>query len=92
MDFPSRREQLFTVERTSLTAAPSPCFLHICLRPPPPAALLLLCFDVQGLQKAYYNPGAVTSDIVDSYRMPQLVRGWEEGMFNFLLARLSRPG
>ncbi|KXZ46407.1 hypothetical protein GPECTOR_44g81 [Gonium pectorale] len=48
-------------------------------------------FWIKGLQQAYYNPDLVTSDIVDSYRMPQLVRGWEAGMVNFLLARLARP-
>ncbi|EFJ48521.1 hypothetical protein VOLCADRAFT_90829 [Volvox carteri f. nagariensis] len=48
-------------------------------------------FWVKGLQQAYYNPGAVTQDIVDSYRLPQLVSGWESGMVNFLLARLTRP-
>ncbi|GIL51728.1 hypothetical protein Vafri_7657 [Volvox africanus] len=48
-------------------------------------------FWLKGLQQAYYNPGAVTQDIVDSYRQPQLVSGWEVGLVNFLLARLSRP-
>ncbi|KAG2429307.1 hypothetical protein HXX76_011075 [Chlamydomonas incerta] len=48
-------------------------------------------FWLKGLQQAYYNPSGVTPDIVDSYRMPQLVRGWEAGMVNFLLARLTRP-
>ncbi|KAG2437581.1 hypothetical protein HYH02_011221 [Chlamydomonas schloesseri] len=48
-------------------------------------------FWLKGLQQAYYNSSGVTPDIVDSYRMPQLVRGWEAGMVNFLLARLTRP-
>ncbi|GIM17480.1 hypothetical protein Vretimale_20030 [Volvox reticuliferus] len=48
-------------------------------------------FWLKGLQQAYYNPGAVTQDIVDSYRLPQLVSGWEVGLVNFLLARLTRP-
>ncbi|GLI69240.1 hypothetical protein VaNZ11_013815 [Volvox africanus] len=48
-------------------------------------------FWLKGLQQAYYNPGAVTQDIVDSYRQPQLVSGWEVGLVKFLLARLTRP-
>ncbi|KAG2492621.1 hypothetical protein HYH03_009037 [Edaphochlamys debaryana] len=43
----------------------------------------------KGLQQAYYDPALVTPAIVDAYRLPQLVRGWEGGMVNFLLARLA---
>ncbi|GFR41964.1 hypothetical protein Agub_g2763, partial [Astrephomene gubernaculifera] len=48
-------------------------------------------FWIKGLQQAYYDPSAVTPELVDAYRLPQLVRGWEAGMVNFLLARLARP-
>ncbi|KAJ9508121.1 hypothetical protein QJQ45_021459, partial [Haematococcus lacustris] len=46
-------------------------------------------FWIKGLQQAYHDPAKVTDQVVDAYRLPQLVRGWEAGMFNFLVARLA---
>ncbi|MEW5308004.1 MAG: hypothetical protein WDW36_010368 [Sanguina aurantia] len=46
-------------------------------------------FWVKGLRSAYQDPAKLSSAMVDHYRLPQLVRGWEQGMINFLCARLS---
>lgn len=46
-------------------------------------------FWVKGLSSAYQDPAKLTSAMVDHYRLPQLVRGWEQGMINFLSSRLS---
>lgn len=42
-----------------------------------------------GLKAAYHDRSLVSSAMVDAYRLPQAVRGWEAGMVNFLLARFS---
>jgi pimeloyl-ACP methyl ester carboxylesterase len=44
------------------------------------------------LRQAYYDQSKVTPAAVDAYRMPQLVKGWESGMVQFLLARLGAGG
>jgi pimeloyl-ACP methyl ester carboxylesterase len=44
------------------------------------------------LRQAYYDQSKVTPAAVDAYRMPQLVKGWETGMVQFLLARLGAGG
>jgi pimeloyl-ACP methyl ester carboxylesterase len=49
-------------------------------------------FWANSLKQAYYDQSKVTPAAVDAYRMPQLVRGWETGMVQFLLARLGAGG
>eukprot|EP00775_Hariotina_reticulata_P014403 gene14403-14509_t len=49
-------------------------------------------FWANSLKQAYYDKSKVTPAAVDAYRMPQLVRGWETGMVQFLLARLGAGG
>ncbi|KAF5841299.1 Alpha/Beta hydrolase protein [Dunaliella salina] len=46
-------------------------------------------FWVRGLSQAYYDPSRLSQELVDRYRLPSLVKGWEAGMFMFLLARLA---
>ncbi len=36
-----------------------------------------------------YAKDGVRPDIVDAYRLPQLVRGWEWGLLRFLRARVA---
>ena len=36
-----------------------------------------------------YAKDGVTPEIVDAYRLPQLVRGWEWGLLRFLRARVA---
>lgn len=43
----------------------------------------------RGLASAVADPRAVTREVVDGYRLPQLVRGWEGGMLRFLAARFA---
>lgn len=64
-----------------------------------PAIVLLLRtlvrsknFWANTLKQAYYDQSKVTPAAVDAYRMPQLVRGWETGMVQFLMARLGAGG
>ncbi len=40
-------------------------------------------------QSAWYDKAGVTPSLIDGYRMPQLVHGWESGMLSFLQARMS---
>jgi pimeloyl-ACP methyl ester carboxylesterase len=42
-----------------------------------------------GLQQAVFDKSKVDEEMVNAYRLPQLVRGWEDGMLQFLVARLS---
>lgn len=41
----------------------------------------------KGLRSAWVNKQGVTPDVVNGYRRPQLVRGWESGILEFLAAR-----
>ncbi len=41
----------------------------------------------KGLRSAWVNKEGVTPSIIDAYRRPQLIRGWEAGMLEFLAAR-----
>jgi pimeloyl-ACP methyl ester carboxylesterase len=43
----------------------------------------------RGLASAYHDSGRLSAALVDAYRLPQLVRGWEDGMVAFVLARLA---
>ncbi len=36
-----------------------------------------------------YAKDGVTPEILDAYRLPQLVRGWEWGLLRFLRARVA---
>jgi pimeloyl-ACP methyl ester carboxylesterase len=45
-----------------------------------------------GLQQAYYDKSKVDDEMVNAYRLPQLVKGWEDGMLQFLVARLGAGG
>lgn len=41
-------------------------------------------------EQAHVPPqGGVTEAVVDNYRLPQLVRGWEAGLLAFLRARVT---
>ncbi len=39
-----------------------------------------------------YERGGVTAALVDAYRTPQLVRGWERGLLRFIAARVAGGG
>lgn len=43
----------------------------------------------RGLATAWWDKSRVTREYVDSYRFPQLIRGWEAGILHFLWARFS---
>jgi pimeloyl-ACP methyl ester carboxylesterase len=43
----------------------------------------------KGLKSAFFDPRALTPELLYRYRLPGLVRGWESGMLLFLRARLS---
>lgn len=43
----------------------------------------------RGLARAWHRKTGVTQEVVDAYRLPQLVRGWERGMIAFLRARVA---
>mmetsp|Transcript_7462 Transcript_7462/g.21080 ORF Transcript_7462/g.21080 Transcript_7462/m.21080 type:complete len:535 (-) Transcript_7462:143-1747(-) len=43
----------------------------------------------RGLRSAWYDSRGVTSELVDAYRMPQLVKGWEGGILRFVRAKLA---
>ena len=36
-----------------------------------------------------YDKEKLSDELIDTYRMPQLVRGWEDGLIRFFLARVS---
>jgi len=41
------------------------------------------------LVQCRFQKTGVTADILDAYRLPQLVQGWEWGMLRFLRARVT---
>ena len=41
----------------------------------------------KGLRSGWLNKPGVTLAVVNGYRRPQLVRGWETGMLDFRAAR-----
>lgn len=43
----------------------------------------------RGLARAWYNKDRIGPEIVDSYRLPQLVAGWEKGLVRFTSARMT---
>ncbi|GAX85436.1 hypothetical protein CEUSTIGMA_g12852.t1 [Chlamydomonas eustigma] len=61
-----------------------------------PCIILLLRFLVRsrafwerGLKSAFFEKSRVTEKVLDAYRLPKLVKGWELGMCRFLEARLA---
>lgn len=61
-----------------------------------PLLLLLLrnlvrsrAFWQRGLEAAFFNKSKVSAKTVDMYRRPKMVRRWDEGMINFVLAQLG---
>jgi len=44
-------------------------------------------FWVRGLSNAWHSRDGVSVELVDAYRLPQLVRGWEIGLVRFVRAR-----
>lgn len=40
-------------------------------------------------QSSWFDPNGVSPALVNAYRLPQLVKGWEAGMLRFLYARMS---
>ncbi|KAK9785507.1 hypothetical protein WJX73_002687 [Symbiochloris irregularis] len=49
-------------------------------------------FWVRGLRSSWYDKDKLPDELIDAYRMPQLVRGWEDGLIRFFLARVSGRG
>lgn len=43
----------------------------------------------RGLARAWFNKDRIGPEIVDAYRLPQLVSGWEKGLVRFTSARMS---
>lgn len=56
-------------------------FLRVLVRSRP--------FWVRGLSNAWHSRGGVSDELVDAYRLPQLVRGWEIGLVRFVRARVA---
>ena len=46
-------------------------------------------FWVRGLSNAWHSREGVSDELVDAYRLPQLVRGWEVGLVRFVRARVA---
>lgn len=46
----------------------------------------------RGLRNAWGNADAVTQQLVDGYRKPQLVQGWDVGLVRFIRARFVPDG
>ncbi len=46
-------------------------------------------FWVRGLSNAWHSRDGVSDELVDAYRLPQLVRGWEVGLVRFIRARVA---
>ena len=47
---------------------------------------------MRGLSNAWHSRDGVSAELVDAYRLPQLVRGWEIGLVRFVRARVAgRP-
>ncbi|DBA94868.1 TPA: hypothetical protein ACH3X1_002404 [Trebouxia sp. C0004] len=46
-------------------------------------------FWVRGLSNAWHSRDGVSDELVDAYRLPQLVRGWELGLVRFVRARVA---
>lgn len=46
-------------------------------------------FWVRGLSNAWHSRDGVSDELVDAYRLPQLVRGWEIGLVRFVRARVA---
>lgn len=46
-------------------------------------------FWVKGLSNAWHSRDGVSDELVDAYRLPQLVRGWEIGLVRFIRARVA---
>lgn len=46
-------------------------------------------FWVKGLSNAWHSRDGVSDELVDAYRLPQLVRGWEIGLVKFIRARVT---
>ena len=44
---------------------------------------------MRGLSNAWHSRGGVSDELVDAYRLPQLVRGWEIGLVRFVRARVA---
>eukprot|EP00884_Botryococcus_braunii_P016848 jgi/Botrbrau1/3847/Bobra.0183s0072.1 len=53
------------------------------------AAVRSRAFWERGIGSAWFAPAGLTADLIDAYRRPQLVRGWELGLVRFLMARVS---
>lgn len=52
----------------------------MCIKQQPYKALNFMC---------RYDKDKLPDELIDAYRMPQLVRGWEDGLIRFFLARVS---
>ena len=46
-------------------------------------------FWVRALSNAWHSRDGVSDELVDAYRLPQLVRGWEIGLVRFVRARVA---
>lgn len=56
-------------------------FLRVLVRSRP--------FWVKGLSNAWHSRDGVSDELVDAYRLPQLVKGWEIGLVRFIRARVA---
>ena len=43
----------------------------------------------KGLSNAWHSRDGVSDELLDAYRLPQLVRGWEIGLVRFVRARVA---
>ncbi|KAL0041381.1 hypothetical protein WJX79_001388 [Trebouxia sp. C0005] len=46
-------------------------------------------FWVRGLSNAWHSRDGVSDELVDAYRLPQLVKGWEIGLVRFVRAQVA---
>uniref|UniRef100_A0A061RJU7 AB hydrolase-1 domain-containing protein n=1 Tax=Tetraselmis sp. GSL018 TaxID=582737 RepID=A0A061RJU7_9CHLO len=46
----------------------------------------------RGIGSAWYDPKRLPAELVDAYRAPQLVKGWESGMVRFVRAKVAGTG
>jgi pimeloyl-ACP methyl ester carboxylesterase len=92
---PGRAQLLAKAATSAVQAVAAACILAAIMVLKPLIVLLLRMvvrsksFWERGLASAYYDSSKLTAEVVDAYRMPQLVRGWEDGMLQFVLARLA---
>jgi pimeloyl-ACP methyl ester carboxylesterase len=90
---PRRRRRALAAAAARAVAAELARLALVCASPLLAVLLRRLvrarAFWERGLAAAYSDPRRMPPSLVDEYRMPQLVRGFEAGLFRFVGARLS---